>query len=211
MNAFWHRLKYTVQEDLNSLMDKKKTGNENPIEQLNQYFLDAQQQTAEIGKLLERQGRLKQELEQERQDADLMAMKRRRQLELAEATGEEELISFAKAETEAYEGRVARLSASIQEATNELLSLERKFEEMKHRVKDMRVRQLQLMGKENVTRAQEKMDRFAAPETLFSTLDDLHSYIENLGGSKRSASSASSMEQRLDSLEKSSAKQEEIV
>ncbi|WP_153733090.1 PspA/IM30 family protein [Sporosarcina obsidiansis] len=203
MNAFWHRVKYTVQEDLNGLFDKKKK--ENPLATLNQYFLDAQQQTVEIGKLLERQGRLKEELEQERQDAELMAMKRRRQLELAEATGEEELISFAKAEVEAYEGRVARLSASIQDATHELLSLERKFEEMKHRVKDMRVRQLQLMGKENVTRAEEKMNRFVAPEDMFSTLDHLHAYIENLGGSTPSKQSASSMEQRLESLEKTNA------
>ncbi|MBY0223744.1 PspA/IM30 family protein [Sporosarcina aquimarina] len=210
MNAFWHRLKYTVQEDLNSLMEKKN-GKENPLEQLNQYFLEAQQQTAEIGKLLERQGRLKEELESERQDADLMAMKRRRQLELAEATGEEELISFAKSEVEAYEGRVARLSASIQEATQELLSLERKFEEMKHRVKDMRVRQLQLMGKENVKRADEKMNRFVTPENIFSSLDDLHTYIENLGGTTRTTQSASSMEQRLDSLEKNNAKSQEIV
>ncbi|MGE7544526.1 PspA/IM30 family protein [Sporosarcina newyorkensis] len=210
MNAFWHRLKYTVQEDLNSLMEKKN-GKENPLEQLNQYFLEAQQQTAEIGKLLERQGRLKEELESERQDADLMAMKRRHQLELAEATGEEELISFAKSEVEAYEGRVARLSASIQEATQELLSLERKFEEMKHRVKDMRVRQLQLMGKENVKRADEKMNRFVTPENIFSSLDDLHTYIENLGGTTRTTQSASSMEQRLDSLEKNNAKSQEIV
>ncbi|MEV9641169.1 PspA/IM30 family protein [Mammaliicoccus sciuri] len=210
MNAFWHRLKYTVQEDLNSLMEKKN-GKENPLEQLNQYFLEAQQQTAEIGKLLERQGRLKEELESERQDADLMAMKRRRQLELAEATGEEELISFAKSEVEAYEGRVARLSASIQEATQELLSLERKFEEMKHRVKDMRVRQLQLMGKENVKRADEKMNRFVTPENIFSSLDDLHTYIENLGGTTRTTQSASSMEQRLDSLEKNNARSQEIV
>lgn len=178
---------------------------------MNQYFLEAQQQTAEIGKLLERQGRLKEELENERQDADLMAMKRRRQLELAEATGEEELISFAKSEVEAYEGRVARLSASIQEATQELLSLERKFEEMKHRVKDMRVRQLQLMGKENVKRADEKMNRFVTPENIFSSLDDLHTYIENLGGTTRTTQSASSMEQRLDSLEKNNAKSQEIV
>ncbi|EGQ26355.1 hypothetical protein HMPREF9372_1635 [Sporosarcina newyorkensis 2681] len=210
MNAFWHRLKYTVQEDLNSLMEKKN-GKENPLEQLNQYFLEAQQQTAEIGKLLERQGRLKEELENERQDADLMAMKRRRQLELAEATGEMELISFAKSEVEAYEGRVARLSASIQEATQELLVLERKFEEMKHRVKDMRVRQLQLMGKENVKRADEKMNRFVTPENIFSSLDDLHAYIENLGGTTRTTPSASSMEQRLDSLEKNNPKSQEIV
>lgn len=210
MNAFWHRVKYTVQEDLNKWMDKPQR-KENPLEMLNQYFLDAQKQTAEIGKLLERQGKLKEELENERQDAELMAMKRRHQLELAEETGEAELITFAQEEVEAYEGRVARLSASIQEATEELLSLERKFEEMKHRVKDMRVRQLQLMGRENVTRAKEKMDRFVKPDQSFSTLDDLHSYIENLGSGRRTRQSHSSMEQRLDSLEKSNAKTQDIV
>ncbi|AXI00869.1 PspA/IM30 family protein [Sporosarcina sp. PTS2304] len=209
MNAFWHRLKYTVQEDLNSLMDKPRK-KENPLALLNQYFLDAQQQTTEIGKLLERQGRLKEELENERQDAELLAMKRRDQLKLAEAAGEYELVSFAKEEVEAYENRVARLSASIQDATQELLSLERKFEEMKHRIKDMRVRQLQLMGKENVTRAQEKMDKFVQPDPIFSTLDDLHSYIENLGSATTARQSHSSMEQRLDSLEKS-AKSQDIV
>ncbi|ARD48565.1 hypothetical protein SporoP37_10710 [Sporosarcina sp. P37] len=210
MNAFWHRLKYTVQEDLSTLLDKPQK-KENPLALLNQYFLDAQKQTAEIGKLLERQGRLKEELENERQDADLMAMKRRRQLELAEATGEAELIAFAQQEVEAYEGRVARLSASIQDAVQELLSLERKFEEMKHRVKDMRVRQLQLMGKENVMRAKEKMDRFVKPDSTISSLDDLHSFIEDLGGSTGRAQSHSSMEQRLDSLEKSNAKSQDIV
>ncbi|PID25369.1 PspA/IM30 family protein [Sporosarcina sp. P7] len=210
MNAFWHKLKYTLQEDLNSLMDKSQK-KENPLELLNQYFVEAQKQTAEIGKLLERQGRLKEELEAERQDANSMAIKRRRQLELAEMTGDAELIAFAQQEVEAYEGRVARLSASIQDATQELLSLEREFEEMKHRVKDMRVRQLQLMGKENVTRAQEKMNRFVKPDSSFSTLDDLHSYIENLGGETRTTQSHSSMEQRLDSLEKSNAKSQDIV
>lgn len=210
MNAFWHKLKYTVQEDFNSFMEKPKK-KENPIELLNKYFLDAQKQTAEIGKLLQRQGRLKDELENERMNADLMAMKRRHQLELAEAAGEYELVDFAKQEVEAYEARVATLSASIQEATHELLSLERKFEEMKHRVKDMRVRQLQLMGKENVTRAQEKMDRFVKPDTTSSAVDELYSYIEDFGGSSHTARSHASMEDRLDSLGKSDAKSEDIV
>lgn len=199
-NAWWHRLKYTVQEDLNEIFYGKKE--ENPIKKLNQYLAEAEQRTAEVGKLIERQGQLKEELEKERQDAELMAMKRRRQLELAESAGETELVSFAQSEVAAYEGRMATLSASIQEATHEVLSLERKFEEMKHRVKDMRVRQLQLMGKENVARAEKKMERFQVPE--MSVLDDLHSYIESVGG-KQTAASASSMEERLDSLEKNSA------
>ena len=35
---------------------------------------------------------------------------------------------------------------------------------MKHKVKDMKVRQLQLMGKENVTRAHHRMDQVISPE-----------------------------------------------
>lgn len=210
MNALWYRLKYAVQEDLNSLMDKpQKKGN--PLAQLNAYFAEAEKQTAEVGKLLKRQGRLKEELEQEKQEAQAMAEKRRQQLELAVLTGEQDLISFAQSEVDAYEQRAAKLSTSIADAMEELLSLERQFEQMKHRIKDMRVRQLQLMGKENVARAQHKMDRFGTPDSSFNVLDDLHSYIENLGSTPVKKETHSSMEQRLDALEKSSAQQDKIV
>ena len=212
MNSLWNRLKYTVQADLHAVLDKQEK--KNPIAMLNQYIVEAEKQTASVGKLLERQGQLKIVLEKEYAEAASMVDKRRNQLQLAEATGEEDLVTFAQAEIHAYETRAADLAGSITESEQELLSLERRFEEMKHKVKDMKVRQLQLMGKENVTRANRRMDTFISPDQVdkqISSVEEMKSYIENLDQKISNAYETSSMERRLESLEKSAAQKAEIV
>lgn len=212
MNSVWNRFKYTVQADLHAVLDKQEK--KNPIALLNQYIVEAEKQTASVGKLLERQGQLKIALEKEYAEAASMVDKRRTQLQLAEATGEEDLVTFAQTEIHAYETRAADLAGTITESEQELLSLERRFEEMKHKVKDMKVRQLQLMGKENVTRANRRMDTFISPEQMdkqISSVEEMNSYIENLDQKISNAYETSSMERRLESLEKSAAQQTEIV
>jgi phage shock protein A len=144
MNSIWNRFKYSVQADLHTLLDKKE--NKNPIAMLNQYIREAEKQTESIGKLLERQGKLKTELEKELVEAEKMSSKRTAQLELAQLSGEDDLVAFAEEEILAYDTRSAELSESVSETAYELISLERKFEEMKHKVKDMKVRQLQLLS-----------------------------------------------------------------
>lgn len=212
MNTLWNRFKYTVQADLHTLLDKKE--NKNPIALLNQYVREAEKQTQSIGKLLERQGKLKVELEKELQEADTMAEKRRAQLALAEQSGETDLVEFAQEEVYAYETRGAELTQSIAETEYELISLERKFEEMKHKVKDMKVRQLQLMGKENVTRAHRRMDQIISPEhadkNRFS-VENAVAYIENLDGKISRQHDISSMERRLEALEKNTSKEQEAL
>lgn len=212
MNSLWNRLKYTVQADLHAVLDKQEK--KNPIAMLNQYITEAEKQTTSVGKLLERQGQLKAALEKEYAEAASMADKRRSQLALAESTGEEDLVAFAQKEMYAYETRATDLAESITESAQELMSLERKFEEMKHKVKDMKVRQLQLMGKENVTRANRRMDSFISPDQgdkQVSSVAELKHYIENLDKKVSSEYETSSMERRLESLEKSAAQQTEIV
>ncbi|WP_203247463.1 PspA/IM30 family protein [Sporosarcina beigongshangi] len=221
MNSLWNRFKYSVQADLHTLFDKKE--NKNPIAMLNQYIREAEKQTESIGKLLERQSKLKIELEKELAEAEKMSDKRRNQLELAQAAGEEDLVAFASEEIAAYDTRSAELAESVTETAYELNSLERKFEEMKHKVKDMKVRQLQLMGKENVTRAHHRMDQVISPENADSrvaSVGEMKKYIENLGGKIEQEYETSSMERRLESLEKvntapilekESAKEEQIV
>ncbi len=203
MNSLWNRFKYSVQADLHTLFDKKE--NKNPIAMLNQYIREAEKQTDSIGGLLERQTKLKTELQKELSEAEKMADKRRSQLELARTAGEEDLIAFAEEEIAAYDTRAAELSESVMETAYELISLERKFEEMKHKVKDMKVRQLQLMGKENVTRAHHRMDQVISPENADSkmgTVGEMKKYIENLGGKIEREYETSSMDRRLESLEK---------
>ena len=203
MNSLWNRFKYSIEADLHSLFDKKES--KNPIAMLNQYIREAEKQTDSIGKLLERQGKLKSEMQKELTEAEKMADKRRSQLELAQVAGEEDLVAFAEEEIAAYDTRAAELSESIAETAYELIALERKFEEMKHKVKDMKVRQLQLMGKENVTRAHRRMDQVISPENADSNMasvSEMKKYIENLGGKIEREYETSSMERRLEALVK---------
>ena len=212
MNSLWNRFKYSVQADLHTAFDKKE--NKNPIAMLNQYIREAEKQTDSVGKLLERQDKLKGELQKELNEAQAMTEKRRAQLELARTTDEEDLVAFAEDEVTAYETRAQNLMESIRNATYELTALERKFEEMKHKVKDMKVRQLQLMGKENVMRANHRMDQVISPEQAdkkMSTVSEMNQYIENLGGKIDHDYEISSMERRLESLETNAVKKTEIV
>lgn len=212
MKSLWNRFKYSVQADLHTMLDKKES--KNPIAMLNQYIREAEKQTESVGKLLERQGKLKEQLDKERHLAQAMADKRRHQLDLAKKTGEEDLVSFAEAEVNAYNTRVEQLMESIQETAYEHMALERKFEEMKHKVKDMKVRQLQLMGKENVLRANHRMDQVLSPEQSaqkMSTLNEMQQYIENLGDKIDRDYEVSSMERRLESLETNGEKETEVV
>ena len=212
MTSLLNRLKYSIEADLHKLFDKKEE--KNPIAMLNQYIREAEKQTEQTGKWLERQGNLKQELEKELAETTQMVEKRKNQVELATDSGEEDLAAFALAEVNAYEERATVLQNSIHQTTEELFGLERKYEEMKHKIKDMKVRQLQLMGKENVTRAHHQMDRILQPEQKeknFGTFEDMEQYIERLGHKIEKEHEVTSMEQRLEILEKNAQTKAEIV
>ncbi|QUG40046.1 PspA/IM30 family protein [Psychrobacillus sp. INOP01] len=212
MTSLLNRLKYSIEADLHKLFDKKEE--KNPIAMLNQYIREAEKQTEQTGKWLERQGNLKQELEKELTETMQMVEKRKNQVELATASSEEDLAAFALAEVNAYEERATVLQNSIHQTTEELFGLERKYEEMKHKIKDMKVRQLQLMGKENVTRAHHQMDRILQPEQKeknFGTFQDMEQYIERLGQKIEKEHEITSMEQRLEMLEKNAQTKAEIV
>lgn len=206
------RLKYSIEADINQFFDKKEE--KNPIAMLNQYIREAEKQTEETGKWLERQSTLKQKLEQELEVTTEMLAKRTKQLDLAKLSGEQDLVSFAEQEIQADEQRSMVLQNSIDKTTEELFGLERKFEEMKHKIKDMKVRQLQLMGKENVVRAHHQMDHVLHPETAgniserLETFEAMESYIEHLGQKIDQQHEITSMEERLAQLEKQTVKKE---
>ncbi|WP_419095955.1 PspA/IM30 family protein [Ureibacillus endophyticus] len=202
MMGLLKRFKYTIEADLHEMFDKKER--KNPIAMLNQYIREAEKQTEQTGKLLTRQAQLKEQLEKELKETTEMLEKRSNQLQLAQANGEEDLILFATQEVEAYKTRQVTLVTSLEKANEEFISLERKFETMKHKIKDMKVRQLQLMGKENVTRAHHKMDNVlkSNDETDFN---ELSSYIDNLANNIEKDYERTQLEARLAQLEKTKA------
>ena len=193
------KFKYSIQADLHELFDKKVE--KNPIKMLNQYIREAEKQTEETGKLLARQGQLKKELEGQLAQTVEMLEKREAQLTLAQNTDEAELIAFAQDEVTAYTTRKQALLTSIDAANHEYFALERKFETMKHKIKDMKVRQLQLMGKENVVRANYQMDKVLTTNNV-DQFDELSNYIDDLSQSIEHKYEVTTFEARLAKLEK---------
>lgn len=199
MKNLLSKFQYTIQADLHDLFDKK--AEKNPISLLNQYIREAEKQTEQTGKLLARQAQLKNELEQQLAQTVEMLEKRDKQLALATSTKEAELIAFAQDEVTAYSTRKQALLTSIEAADTEYFTLERKFETMKHKIKDMKVRQLQLMGKENVVRAHHQMDKVLTKNNA-DNFDELSTYIDDLAQNIDRKYEVTTFEARLVQLEK---------
>ena len=198
------RLKYAIESDF-----KVEPKPENPLARLNQYINEAEAQTNDTKKYLERQVSLKQHLEAQLTEAQDILAKRQTQLQLATQAGELDLITFAETEQTVYASRVQLLTQTIYNTTNELIALEQKHEQMKHKIEDMKIRQLQLMGYENNVRANYHMDAMLNPETQkhVSTVDDMRYYIDNLQSPTQVVDPTSSLEARLNALQHEAPKQ----
>ena len=210
MTTLWERLKFAVAADVDLVMTKKEE--KNPLAALNRFIAEAEKQTATTGKWVERQTQLTAKLEHELAEASAMAKKRQTQLGLAKASGESDLSRFAELEVSAYSKRVSELEQSLAENLEEITRLEQRFEEMQHKVKDMKLRQLQLMGKENAARAHHQMDNVLASgfDAEKLGLGNMSAFVESLGREEDEVQQHSTMEHRLESLEKNSAQQKEI-
>lgn len=195
------RLKYTIESDFN--MTPKA---ENPLARLNQYIQEAEMQTEQTKIFLERQAALKQQLDVQYAQTEEVLAKRTEQLALAQQAGEDDLIAFAQVECDAYETRSHLLQQSIAITTKELIALEQKYELMKHKIEDMKIRQLQVMGYENNARANFHMDAMLQPEMHkdLSTMDDMYTYVDQLTSPTQIVTSQSSLEDRLNALQKKS-------
>jgi len=196
MVRLFERFRYTIEEDLKALFSKKEQEGESPVSRLSQYIREAEKQTETVEKLLKRQQLLKEKLEQQQKETLEMLEKRRKQLNLAEQGDEIDLINFAKQEVESYENRLATLKNHYADATNAYIELEQKFETMKHKIKDMKVRHLELLGKENVKQANEVMDGILTNDSM----NDPSASLNQLSNQKEN-NEQSRLEERLNQLE----------
>ncbi|MEH7344625.1 PspA/IM30 family protein [Bacillus sp. JJ1532] len=210
MTNLFTRIKNTVLADINEALDQKEK--KNPITLLNQYLRDSEKETEKVRKLLERQYALKEEFSREYRQAEDLATKRKRQAEIASQAGENELYLFASAEHAQYEERAARLKDALNQSNQQLAELERKYEEMKHKLKDMHIRRMELMGRENMTRAQVKMnqvlDQDISSNKSTSRFQEIESYLDRLENQVNSSYYRSTIDARIAQIEKDMKKEE---
>jgi len=202
MTNLWTRIKDSVSADLHNMLDQKEQ--KNPLASLNQYLRQSEQEKEKVRKLIERQYRLRDEFTREYHKAQDMADKRLKQAGIAEKAGEEEMRAFARNEHEEYQIRADRMKASREEAVQQLETLEQKFEEMKHKIKDMHLRRVELMGRENVANANHQISQVIeeTSEKLFSRFSELEQYIEGLEYKVNSSYYRSTFDNKIAKLEK---------
>ena len=204
MANLFSRIKNTVLADLHDALDHKEQ--KNPIALLNQYLRECEQETEKVRKLLERQYQLKDEFTREYRQAVDLSAKRKHQAEIASQAGETELYQFAANEQEQYEARATRLKEIMEQASGQLVELEQKYEDMKHKLKDMNIRRLELMGRENITRAQHKMNQVLDNQSYssesFSKFQEIDSYLDRLEHQVNSSYYRNTIDSRIAQLEK---------
>lgn len=211
MTNLLERMKNTILADINNLLDKKEE--KNPLALLNQYVRECEKETDKVKKLVERQYKLKEEFSKELLQAEEMAEKRKRQAEVASKAGEEELYAFAQLEQTNYEERVERLKESVKNTDKQLHEIETKYVDMKHKLKDMKIRQMELMAKENITKANHTMNKVLeekqANPTNQTRFTEMEEYIEKLEEKINTEYYKQTMDEKLATLEKDMLKKEE--
>jgi lia operon protein LiaH len=204
MTNLFTRIKNTITADLHEALDQKE--NKNPIAMLNQYLRECEQETEKVRKLLQRQYTLKDEFTREYHQAEELANKRKHQAEIASKAGETELSDFASAEYQQYQDRSSRIKASLDQVTGQLGDLERKYEEMKHKLKDMHLRRMELMGRENVTRANlrinQVLDAHSDSDQSNLRFKEIENYLDRLEHQVNSSFYRNTIDARIAQLEK---------
>ncbi|TYR79978.1 PspA/IM30 family protein [Priestia megaterium] len=182
MRNLFTRVKETISADIHQLLDQKEQ--KNPIVALNHYLRQCEQETERVRKLVERQYLLKEQFIREYQSAEAMKEKRKQQAEVAMRAEESELHEFVMKEYAHYEERANRLKESLQHTVKQLDELEHKYEEMKHKLKDMHIRRMELMGRENVARANHRMNHVLKDHRIsmgsFTQFEEMEGYIDRL-------------------------------
>lgn len=196
------RMKDSISADLHTMMDRKEQ--KNPIAALNHYLRQSEQEKEKIRKLIDRQYKLKEEFAREYLKAQELSDKRLKQAKIADRAQEEEMHEFALKEHEEYKSRADRMKASREEAIAQLEDLERKYEDMKHRLKDMHLRRMELMGRENIAKANHQINRVVddSVEKPYSKFEEMEQYIENLEYRVNSSYYQSTFDNKIAALEK---------
>ncbi|QHE52641.1 PspA/IM30 family protein [Pontibacillus sp. HMF3514] len=202
MANLFSRIKDTISADLHDMLDEKEE--QNPIAKLNQYLRESEKETEKVRKLVERQYRLKEEFTREYHQAKEMANKRKKQSDVAQKAGEESMYQFAIQEYEEYQARADRMDQMRQQASEQLESLEQKYEEMKHRLKDMRLKRMELMGRENIARAHNRINYVMdqSTENPYSKFSELDQYMQNIEHKVNSAYYRNTFDSKIEQLEK---------
>lgn len=202
MSNVFTRIKDSISADIHQALDNKE--DKNPIAALNNYLRQSEQEKEKVKKLLQRHYRLKEEFTTEYHKAQDKADKRLKQAEIAKRANEQELYDHAFGEYEEYHTRAKRMKQAREDTVSQVDQLERKYKEMNHKLKDMHLKRMELMGRENVARTNEQINRvmYGNGEQSYNRFNELENFIEKIEKKVNKAYYESTFDQKIAELEK---------
>lgn len=202
MTSLFSRIKNTVLADLHQVIDEKEK--KNPVATLNQFLRQAELEKEKVKKTLDRQYRLKDEFTKEYLEAKELAEKRLEQAKIAEKANEPELYEFAIREYEEYNERAKRMEETRENIINQINEMERKYTEMNHKLKDMYLKRMELMGRENVAKAHYQMNKVFqnGAEKSFDRFYEIERYIERIEQNVNQAYYESTFDEKIARLKR---------
>lgn len=202
MTNIFTRIKDSVLADIHGIIDEKEQ--KNPVATLNQFLRQAEQEKEKVRKALERQYRLKDEFTKEYHEANDRAKKRLAQAEIAKAANESDLQHFALKEYEEYNERATRMNEARENIVQQIDQMERKYREMNHKLKDMHLKRMELMGRENVAKANYQMNMVFRDdmEKPINRFYELEKYIERIEQQVNQVYYESTFDEKIASLER---------
>lgn len=196
------RIKNSISADLHQFMDKKEE--KNPIAALNNYLRQSEQEKEKVRKLLERHYKLQKEFANEYVLAVEQAEKRQKQADIAKRANEEDLYQYAMKEFEEYDRRAKRMKASRENTADQIEQLEEKYKEMSHKLKDMHLKRMELMGRENVARTNQEINRVLEGDgqNAYNRFNELENFIDRIEKQVNRAYYESTFDQKIADLER---------
>lgn len=201
MSTLWMKMKETMDTEMQHWQEKKER--HNPAESLQHYIKQAERETEKTAVLVARQRQLVDTFKKEHEEASAMLEKRTYQAEVVKEKGNDEFYAFALREKEEYETRTEKLAAMKKETEKQLEEIESKYESMKHKVKDMHIKRLELMGKENVFRVNYNSRKVYNEEENAAAdhFSDMERYLDGLAHWEKDDEEKQSFDERVARLE----------
>ena len=133
-----------------------------------------------------------------------MAEKRLEQAKIAEKANEPELYKFAMREYEHYQALQRTHGRDAANDRCQIDEMERKYAEMNHKMKDMYLKRMELMGRENVIKANYQMNKVfkEGMEKSFNRFDEIERYIDRIEQRINQAYYESTFDEKINRLKR---------
>jgi len=203
MTNLLRRIKDNISAEIHSMLDEQER--KNPTAILNQHLRNCEKETKKIETLIKRQTDLKAQFYKEKEQAHYLGAKRLRQADIAAQASEAELESRAREEAEYYKKQAMALEEMYQKAEQDIYLLQNQLQDMKNKLKEMKLKQLELMSRENVAHASKRMNDSVtqfSTDSAFDRFQEVEQQIKDLEMQVNSDYEKNTFDMRIAQLEK---------